>query len=195
VEGLAADYRSDLYSLGVVLYEMIAGALPYNARGQADLLLKPLTQAPIPLSQRVAGLPPELESLALKLLAKKREDRPQDAFVVADTLTDVLRRYTGSKPPPRIGTAPPGGAVGLSSAPPRDVSNTLVDPISEVSSSMLVQDPAAAALQTKNVGKVVTSEMASRWSSALSELDASIARARKKGGKDAERAERAASLA
>jgi serine/threonine-protein kinase len=195
VEGFPADYRSDLYSLGVVLYEMIAGALPYDARGQADLLLKPLTQAPIPLSQRVEGLPPELESLALRLLAKRPEDRPQDAFSVIDTLNDVLRRCAGSNPPPRGATIPPPGAVSITGVAPRDVLSTLVDPVSEVSSSMLLSEPAPVGHQTKNVGKIVTSEMASRWSSALSELDASIARARKRGGKYAERAERAAALA
>jgi serine/threonine-protein kinase len=188
VEGVPADHRSDIYSLGVVLYEMVAGTLPYEARGQADLLLKPLTHAPVPLGQRVQGLPPELESLTLRLLAKRPEDRPQDAFAVVDVLADVLRRYAGGSAPPRPTTSappPPGRAA-------RGSIDTLVDPVSEVSSSMVVDE---LTHPTRNFGKLVTSDMASRWSSALAELDASIARARRKGGEHASRAERAAALA
>jgi len=95
VEAGTLSPASDLYSLGVVLYEMLTAKLPFDARGQSDLLFLPLTKAPIPPGQRVPGLPPEIESLVLRLLARRPEDRPHDAFAVCDALTDVLRRLRG----------------------------------------------------------------------------------------------------
>ncbi len=92
VEGIVSDERADIYSLGVVLYEMITGVLPYEWEGQADLLLKPLTHPPIPPSARVGMLPPGLESLLLSMLARRAEDRPADAFAVHDALVEMLRR-------------------------------------------------------------------------------------------------------
>jgi serine/threonine protein kinase len=183
VEGLPVDRRSDLYSLGVLIYEMLTGKLPYDARG-ADLLTMPLRAAPIPPGQRVVGLPPELESLILGLLARKPKDRPQDAFAVYDALADLLRREgfstSSNLPPPYLSAAPLA----------RDESPTLVDaPLISVSI-----DVAPASRLTANLGKVQTSEITSRWSTALVELETSIERARRRGGAYRERAERATEL-
>jgi len=92
LEGLTPDGRADLYALGVVMYEMLAGTLPYDARGQAELLFKPLATAPVTLRARGLDIPPDIESLVLSLLSKQRDERPPDAFVVHDTLMGALRR-------------------------------------------------------------------------------------------------------
>ncbi len=185
VGGLAIDGRADIYSLAVVIYEMVTGVLPFDGRGQSELLLKPLTSAPIPPSQRVEGLPPDLESLLLRALARDPAGRPHDAFALHDALADILRRYSGSGTHgsvlPRPGTTPPGAAE----PEPREPLSTVMDRVSAIE----------GALVTANVGRVVTKEMSSKWSSALAELESMIAKARRKGGDHARAAQNASEMA
>jgi serine/threonine-protein kinase len=187
LEGLPPDGRADLYALGIVLYEMISGTLPYDAHGQSEMLLKPLTTAPIPLGNRVSGLPPEIESLVLRLLSKNREDRPRDAFEVHDALADVLRRYTSDDSPRAILTSAP--------PPPRDISPTLVELVTDAETGGALSHDDRERFSTANVGRSQTKDMSSRWKTALDELANVIARAQKKGGKQAENAAKAQELA
>jgi serine/threonine-protein kinase len=172
VQGLPIDGRADIYSLVVVLYEMVTGLLPYEGRGQSDLLLKPLTTAPVPASKRVQGLPPDLDSLLLRGLARDPAERPRDAFAFHDELLDILRRYGGATAPTVVALSPPGRA-----------------PLETV-----IDGPSAMP-ETANVGRIVTKEMSSRWASALGELEAAITAAREAGGTSAKLAVRAAELA
>ena len=159
VGGISIDGRSDLYSLAVVLYEMVTGQLPFDGRGQSELLLKPLTNAPIPPSQRVPDIPPDLETLLLRGLARDPNDRPHDAFAFHDELGDLLRRLRKSTmPPPELEARP---------LDPREPINTMVDSV--------------VSIETAEASKLVTSEMSSRWSAALAELETLIAKARKQG--------------
>ncbi len=162
VEGAKADGRADLFSLGVLMYESMSGALPWEAKGQAELLLRPLTAAPIPVSDRIE-VPPEVDSLLLSLLAKNADDRPRDAFVVHDALLDVLRRYAPSRSAP-----PPGSATG------RDEMPTTV---AEIDPALAERPP----MSTAELGRVQTSELASRWWGAIAEVERALGRARKKG--------------
>ncbi|HVH46064.1 MAG TPA: serine/threonine-protein kinase [Labilithrix sp.] len=192
VAGVPIDGRADIYSLAVVVYEMVTGRLPFEGRGQSDLLLKPLTSAPIPPSKRVSGLPPDLEVLLLRCLAREPKHRPHDAFALHDALSDILRRFEKPSSPP--GTPPakaklesvrperPSAAAG-----PREPLETIVD---RTSSPRL-----AAELATANVGKLVTKEMSARWATALVELETAITKARRAGGDSAVLAGRAAELA
>ena len=184
VSGLPIDGRADIYSLVVVLYEMVTGVLPFEGRGQSDLLLKPLTTAPTPPSQRVQGLPPDLESLILRCLARDPNDRPHDAFALHDQLVDILRRLgSASLVPPRTSTSEvPVAAQG------RDPIETVIDRTSIASLE-------AASRATSNIGKVVTTDMSSRWSTAVADLEAQITKARRAGGASAAQANRAAELA
>jgi serine/threonine-protein kinase len=182
VAGAPIDGRADIYSLAVVIYEMVTGRLPFEGRGQSDLLLKPLTAAPIPPSARVSGLPPELEVLLLRCLSRDPQNRPHDAFALHDALQEILKRHTKSDRPaevPRADTRPP--------LPSREPVVTMVD---RPSSPRLSTE-----LETADVGKLVTSEMSARWASALVELETAITRGRRAGGDSALVAARAAELA
>ena len=161
VEGVKADGRADLFALGVLMYESMTGVLPWDAKGQAELLLRPLTAAPTPLHDRIE-VPPELDSLVLALLAKSPDDRPPDAFVVHDVLLDVLRRYAPSKSAP-----PPSSYEGRDEIPTT---------VTEVES--LDERPP---MSTAEIGRVQTSELASRWGGAIADIAAALAKARKKG--------------
>jgi len=199
VEGVPIDARADIYSLGILIYEMVTRSLPYDARGQAEMLLKPLTAAPIPPSTKVSGLPPDLESLILRMLARKPDNRPHDAYAVHDALIDILRRFQphNTSAPPMMGptnarnqSSIPAAAEPIPAAPPigeaREAMSTLVDSVAAVSLG-------SGGVLTANVGKLVTREMSTKWGSALRELEDAINRARKRGQEV--QASRAAELA
>ncbi|MDX6663271.1 MAG: eukaryotic-like serine/threonine-protein kinase [Solirubrobacterales bacterium] len=77
--GRAADPRSDLYSLGALLYEMLTGQPPFPGDDAVAIIGQHLNAAPVAPSQIVDSIPPALDALVLALLAKRPEDRPQDA--------------------------------------------------------------------------------------------------------------------
>src|SRR5215204_5613279 len=74
---LKVDARSDVFSLGAVIYEMTARRLPFSGATIADVIASILTSEPKPLSEFVGNLPPEFERIVAKALNKKRADRFQ----------------------------------------------------------------------------------------------------------------------
>lgn len=77
--GLSADARSDIWSLGVVIYEMLAGRVPFDGPTTSDLLVAILDREPSPLVLRVPEIPAELQKTIHKALSKEKEQRYQTA--------------------------------------------------------------------------------------------------------------------
>jgi diguanylate cyclase (GGDEF)-like protein len=85
---LDVDYRSDLYSLGVTLYELFAGRKPFQSNDPMTLLHAQIAIMPMPLHELDAGIPESLSGLVQKLLSKYPGDRYQSSFGL---LTDLKR--------------------------------------------------------------------------------------------------------
>lgn len=92
------DGRSDLYSLGVVGYQMLTGELPFNASSTPALLVKHLSEAPPPIQQKCPTVDPDLGRAVMTLLEKDADNRfpSASAFVVALETGDVPEPVTNS---------------------------------------------------------------------------------------------------
>jgi serine/threonine protein kinase len=101
-EGENLDARSDLYSFGVVFYEMLAGRAPFVATSPQSYLLKHATEKPAPIAQVApnAQVHPMLEAVALKSLEKNRDDRQASA---AEFIAELESLRELIKPDPKYG--------------------------------------------------------------------------------------------
>src|ERR1700716_368125 len=78
-QGHAVSPGSDLYAVGVVLYELLTGRVPFDAEAAVTIAIKHVSEAPDPLTAINPSVPPELEQVVLWALNKNPADRPQDA--------------------------------------------------------------------------------------------------------------------
>jgi serine/threonine-protein kinase len=114
IRGEKVDARSDIYSTGVILYQMLCGVLPFTAETPMGLLTKHLLDVPPPFSQIAAGtrIPPELEQVVMQTIAKDPVERPASMRALGERLGEVAG-LTGGQTAlgPAVGAAVPATAV------------------------------------------------------------------------------------
>jgi len=94
LEGQPLDGRADLYALGTVLYQMLAGALPFEAPNAATLATRRLVSAPRPIQELAPTIPPALAAVVMRCLARY----PDDRFASAGELARALRAIERGEP-------------------------------------------------------------------------------------------------
>jgi len=106
IRGLHVDARADLYSLGVTCYELLTGDAPFKSDSDFDLMREHVDTPPPTFTHLHSEIPPGIEAVVMKALAKD----PAERFQTADEFTAALESASGSspRPVPEIATQAPG---------------------------------------------------------------------------------------
>lgn len=115
----AADPRSDIWALGVILYELLTGACPFNGETLPEIVLRVATGTPVPLRGRQPSAPAGLEAVLLRCLEKNPDRRFQTVAELADALVEF------APPRARISVDRISGTLGASALPPAGTATSL----------------------------------------------------------------------
>ncbi len=101
--GEEIDSRSDIYSMGIVLYEMLCGRVPFNSPISTAVVIQHVNQPPPPLRSINSSISPQVEAVVLQALQKQPEARPADAGLLARQLSAAVHSTSAATPqdPPR----------------------------------------------------------------------------------------------
>jgi eukaryotic-like serine/threonine-protein kinase len=166
-QGAQPDPRSDLYSLGIVMYEMVAGKPPFTGENPVSIAYKQVHDQPTPLNRLVEGIPRSFEAVVAKLLAKD----PKLRYASAHALRDDLRRFrngeqvlalvaAAARPSGNGGT--PSGGIPRSAAAPAATTPMSTTPMTTTATSttpMVAQPDRTRAMSHPPIPGAPTSAM------------------------------------
>jgi len=136
--GKEVDTRSDVFSLGAVMYEMISGAKPFDGETPSDTLAAILKTEPPPLAERLPDAPAELVRIVHKSLRKDREERYQ---VIKDLLIDVRSLKQDLEFQEKLGNRAPSPAMqtAIASATPTSSTGEVRSALSTITDSLTIE--------------------------------------------------------
>jgi serine/threonine-protein kinase len=143
------DHRSDVYSLGIIIYEMLAGQPTFVSEGFGELLSMHLHEPPAPLRQFAPQVSHEIEQVILRMLAKKPEERFQSMAEVRAALAEAGRLPNAVSPEHKLGSTDRFGESGTMATQTRHPKPKTLPPTTLTPGGMVRDEPPDTTVQVR----------------------------------------------